>query len=119
VIDPTTRALVIQRAGNVCEYCRLPQVGYEATFNVDHIIATQHQLDDSRDNLALSCPKCNRKKGPNLASIDPVTKTTVRLFNPRTDLWTTHFEWRGLLIAGLTPTESDGFTAGLEQSRPR
>jgi hypothetical protein len=30
-MDSSTRALVIARAGNRCEYCQLPQAGYEAT----------------------------------------------------------------------------------------
>ena len=29
--------LVRKRAGNACEYCRLPQSSQEATFHVDHI----------------------------------------------------------------------------------
>jgi UDP-glucose:(heptosyl)LPS alpha-1,3-glucosyltransferase len=66
VIDSVTRAFVVASAGNRCEYCQLPQAGYEATFNIDHIIASQHRLDDDPSNLALCCPKCNRKKGPNL-----------------------------------------------------
>lgn len=103
VIDSATRAFVIQRANNRCEYCQLPQQGYEATFNIDHAIASQHRRDDRRENLAFCCPKCNRKKGPNLAGIDPVTQAIVPLFNPRTDHWTDHFHWRGFAIESATP----------------
>jgi hypothetical protein len=116
LIDSITRAFVIRRAGNLCEYCRLPQLGYEAAFNIDHVIATQHQRDNSSENLALSCPKCNRKKGPNISSIDPVTKAVVRLFNPRTDLWTDHFAWRGITNHGVDANwPSNRFPFGLEQ----
>ncbi|HEX5243947.1 MAG TPA: HNH endonuclease signature motif containing protein [Tepidisphaeraceae bacterium] len=103
MIDAATRRLVIERAKNHCEYCRLPQSAYAATFNVDHIAAVQHGGGDDDENLALSCPKWNRKKGPNLAGIDPLTKATVLLFNPRKDLWKDHFRWNGPLLAGLTP----------------
>lgn len=85
-----------------CEYCRLPQIAYEATFHIDHIIAVQHRADDTPDNLALSCPKCNRRKGPNLVGIDPATQTLIRLFDPRTESWPAHFRWNGPLLVGLT-----------------
>jgi len=102
VINSTTRSFVIARAAGRCEYCLLPQSAYEATFPIDHIIATQHRPDDSPENLALSCPKCNRKKGPNLVGIDPMTQALVRLYNPRTDLWSNHFRWNGPQVIGLT-----------------
>ena len=31
------RRVVVNRAGNRCEYCRLSQEGQEATFHIDHI----------------------------------------------------------------------------------
>ena len=101
-MDPALRSLVIARAAGRCEYCQLPQSAYEATFHVDHIVAVQHRPDDAPENLALSCPKCNRKKGPNLAGFDPATQSLVRLFNPRTDRWSEHFRWNGPLVVGLT-----------------
>ena len=73
------------------------------SFHVEHIRATQHGRDDSPDNLALACPDCNRHKGPNLTSIDPVTQQLVPLFNPRTDRWDACFDLEGPLIVGLTP----------------
>jgi hypothetical protein len=102
VIDSATRALVVARAGGRCEYCQLPQAGYEATFNVDHIVASQHRLDDDPANLALCCPRCNRKRGPNLAGIDPLSQSLVAIFHPRRDHWPDHFRWNGPLLVGLT-----------------
>ena len=105
MIDSVTRSLVITRAVHRCEYCLLPQSAYEATFHVDHIIASQHHRDDAPENLALTCPRCNRKKGPNFVGIDPVTQTVVPLFNPRTAVWHAHFRWtEGATLIGLTPT---------------
>jgi hypothetical protein len=102
LIDSAIRALVIARAGNRCEYCALPQSGYAASFNIDHIVAAQHRYDDDPQNLAWACPKCNRKKGPNLSGIDPLTGSIVPLFHPRKDSWSAHFRWSGPLINGIT-----------------
>ena len=104
-MDARTRELVRRRAGDVCEYCRIPQ---EATplipFHVEHIVSKQHGGTDDPDDLALACDRCNAYKGPNLTSIDPDTGTVVGLFHPRQDIWSEHFVVRGGHIAGLTPT---------------
>lgn len=73
------------------------------TFQVDHIIARKHRGTDELDNLALACFACNNHKGPNIAGVDSETNEIVRLFHPRQDKWTDHFEWRGALLVGLTP----------------
>jgi hypothetical protein len=43
-------------------------------------------------------------KGLDLTGIDPASGQVERLFNPRTQTWSEHFELRGPLIVGLTPT---------------
>ena len=57
-MDARTRELVRQRAGQRCEYCRLPQraVPY-LVFHVDHIIAKQHldEVSDDPQMLAWAC----------------------------------------------------------------
>ena len=103
-MDGQTRAFVRRRAENRCEYCRLPQVAYDLSFHIEHVIASQHQSDDSSENLALACDRCNLHKGPNLSSIDPETSEIVNLFNPRTQTWSDHFGVVGAEIIGLTPT---------------
>jgi hypothetical protein len=103
LIDSATRDLVMQRARHHCEYCQLPQAAYEAPFQIDHVVALRHRRDDSPENLAASCPKCNRKKGPNLAGIDPVTETVAPLFDPRKQKWAAHFRWNGPYIFGVSP----------------
>src|SRR5688572_19109212 len=104
-MDATTREIVSQRAGQRCEYCRLPQgaVPY-LVFHVDHIIAKQHIDDISNDPqlLAWACSECNYHKGPNLVSIDPLTKQQTELFNPRQDRWSDHFEIDRGVIMGRT-----------------
>lgn len=41
-----------------------------------------------------------------MTGTDPQTQTEVSLFNPRQQLWTTHFIWTadGLKILGMTET---------------
>ena len=103
-MDAAVRNLVRERAGNRCEYCRLPQECYDLTFHVEHVIASQHQLDDDPSNLALACDRCNLHKGTNLVTIDHETGKQVQLFNPRTDSWDEHFSLIGAEIAGSSPT---------------
>ena len=71
---------------------------------VDHIIANQHGGSDHENNLCLSCIRCNLKKGPNIASIDPETHRVVALFHPRDHVWPAHFAVdEDSRIRGLTP----------------
>jgi hypothetical protein len=93
---------VRQRAQDRCEYCRLPALIYPLPFHVDHIIARQHGGQTALENLAFACLHCNRHKGPNIASRDPVTGELTRLFHPRRDRWSEHFEWVGSELAGKT-----------------
>ena len=95
---------VRQRAKNRCEYCRVRQDQDPFyTFPVDHVIAQQHRGATTFENLALSCFRCNSRKGPNIASVDPVTSEMVPLFHPRRDVWAEHFAWSGPVLIGLTP----------------
>ena len=72
------------------------------TYPIDHVIARQHGGVTELENLCLSCLRCNRQKGPNIATLDPDTGEMVRLFNPSTDVWEEHFEWDGPRLVGLT-----------------
>jgi hypothetical protein len=94
--------LVRQRAGNRCEYCRLPQDFSALRFHIEHIIARQHGGTDDQENLALACPECNFHKGTNLSSIDPDTGQTTPLFHPRQDLWNDHFSRAEANLIGKT-----------------
>src|SRR4029450_2501196 len=96
------RRQVVERAGNCCEYCLLPQELAASTHQVDHVIAEKHGGQTVFDNLALSCTVCNRRKGSDIGSIDSETGTLVPLFNPRTQKWADHFLFDGTYIVGLT-----------------
>lgn len=104
-MNARTRQLVRQRAGGVCEYCRLPEAADEWPFHLDHVIARVHGGGDEQGNLSWSCTQCNLHKASNFASLDPATGNRVDLYNPRQDAWREHFalESDGH-ITGLTPT---------------
>jgi len=104
-MDPHVRQIVIRRASDCCEYCRIAQalVAFH-TFHVEHIVARQHGGSDDSGNLCLACDRCNAYKGTNLTAIDSDTDRIVSLFHPRRDPWQEHFAFRGAEIVGLTPT---------------
>ena len=99
-MDRWLRELIWRRAGDRCEYCKMPQEYDDGTFEIDHIVAAGHGglLNDM--NLCLACFGCNNFKGPNLSGRDIKTKKTVVLFNPRRH----HFRWDGPFLVGRTPT---------------
>ena len=98
------KAEVRQRAKLRCEYCHFPERLAELRFQIDQIIPQQHGGLTVAENLAWSCLRCNKHKGPNLSGIDPQTAQIVRLFHPRSDDWREHFAWRGAELVGLTAT---------------
>jgi HNH endonuclease len=69
---------------------------------VDHVIASKHGGESAEDNLVLACMPCNRHKGSDLTSIDPITGVITPLFNPRTQIWLEHFQLEEGSILGLT-----------------
>jgi hypothetical protein len=73
------------------------------TFEMEHIIAEKHDGITNAENLALSCPYCNRFKGTDLGSIDPETQQLTPFFNPRLQQWSDHFRLEGGTIIPLTP----------------
>jgi hypothetical protein len=102
-ISDILRNLVIIRAYFRCEYCLLhrndePVYPHE----IDHVIAEKHFGQTHESNLAYACFYCNRFKGTDLASIDPLTEAITPLFNPRTQNWTEHFVLDGPVIVPLT-----------------
>ncbi|MBI5761861.1 MAG: HNH endonuclease [Planctomycetales bacterium] len=101
-MTPTMVQLVRQRAGDRCEYCHMPQQFDPLAFQIDHIIAQQHKGPTIVENLSLACFADNHHKGPNIAGIDPDSGRMERLFHPRTDAWSDHFEWRGAILFGRT-----------------
>lgn len=116
-MDKTLDLMVRQRAQGLCEYCHAPQAFYAERFQIDHVIARQHGGATLADNLALCCLECNRRKGPNISSIDPQSGGHVALFHPRQHSWSQHFACNGALIVGRTPA-GRATVALLEMNRP-
>jgi len=102
-IPAAVRRLVVERAGNRCEYCLLPADLAFFPHEVDHVIAEKHGGQTEAGNLAFACWRCNRHKGSDLGSFDPQTQNFSLLFNPRGHVWAEHFTSQGEQIVGLTP----------------
>ena len=96
---------VRRQAGDLCEYCRLPQWSQEATFHVDHVRPTAAGGPTSADNLALACVTCSLRKGARIRGRDPKSGAAAALFHPRRQAWETHFRWSPTWrVVGRTPT---------------
>ena len=103
-IPDRLRELIRERAGHKCEYCRTPESLAFIAFELDHVIAEQHGGSTTNETLALSRLTSNKRKGPNLASLDPTTGAITPLFNPRNQAWPDHFELTSDgRIVGRTP----------------
>ncbi|BAU12625.1 hypothetical protein LEP3755_31560 [Leptolyngbya sp. NIES-3755] len=102
-IPVALRRQVEERANFKCEYCRLPAGVAFYSHEIDHVIAEKHKGETIAENLALTCWRCNRRKGSDLGSFDPQTGEFSFLFNPRTQTWTDHFSFNLVQLLGLTP----------------
>jgi hypothetical protein len=91
-VNAVLRRTVSDRAQSCCEYCLIPEMLTLASHQVDRVIAEKHGGKTIEGNLALSCSLCNQAKGSDIASIDPQTGDIVRLYHPRQDYWTDHFD---------------------------
>ena len=104
-IPPDLRRLIAERAGYRCEYCLLPQAAALHRHEPDHIVPLQHGGVTDPANLALACLRCNRYKGPNIGSFDPLTGQLVPLFHPRLQIWDQHFQ---IVDAEIIPLTAEG-----------
>jgi hypothetical protein len=97
---------VRKNAQNRCGYCLSPQRLVMARLEMEHIIPIAKGGSNDESNLWLACPICNRYKSDKITNIDSETGEIVKLFNPRTQVWSEHFFWTkdGLQIVGKTPT---------------
>lgn len=94
-------------ARNRCGYCLSPQHLVMARLEIEHIIPISKGGSNEESNLWLACPLCNGHKSDKTVGLDSETGETVKLFNPRTQIWSEHFYWSedGLRILGKTPTK--------------
>ena len=108
---------VALRAGYRCEYCRLSQLGQEATFHIDHVVPRAAGGPTTADNLALACVSCSLRKWARQTSPDPESGIDVELLNPRTQFWGDHFRWENEKIVPLSST-GRATVAALAMNRP-
>jgi len=103
IVSPGLRRLVMMRANHRCEYCLLPEAVALHRHEPDHIVPLQHGGATEENNMACACFRCNRHKGPNIGSYDPVTGLLTPLYYPRRQTWRDHFKLNGAHIEPLTP----------------
>ncbi|MDJ0736019.1 MAG: HNH endonuclease signature motif containing protein [Nostocaceae cyanobacterium] len=103
-IPETLKAKIRTQADNRCGYCLSLQMYVLKLLEVEHIIPKAKGGSDDEDNLWLACRLCNNYKGTQTDAIDPVRSKKVKLFNPRKQKWSKHFEWSedGTQIVGTT-----------------
>ena len=103
-ISEILKAKIRANAGDRCGYCRSLQMYVLGILEIEHIIPKAKQGTDDEDNLWLACRLCNNYKGTQTDAIDLVTTKKVKLFNPRKQKWSKHFEWSddGAQIIGIT-----------------
>ena len=116
-ISVRLRRMVVRRAADRCEYCRLSQTGQEAAFHVDHIEPQAAGGASSLENLALACVSCSLRQGARRVALDPLTNAEAPLFHPRRHDWPAHFRWDGVAVEPLTPT-GHATVAALAMNRP-
>ena len=96
---------LLELSKGYCEYCVLPSNFSTDFFHHEHIIPLILDGKTELENLARSCGICNNNKQDKVKHNDPLTKQLMRLYHPRKDVWTDHFQWSDddLHIVGLTP----------------
>ena len=101
-IAQSLRNLVFQRAHYLCEYYLIHEVDSYLPLQVEHIISQKHYKWHDLENLASACFLCNRMKGSDIFTILPPDLSPIRLYNPRTDIWTEHFSIESTMIISKT-----------------
>ncbi len=86
-------AKIRQQANNRCGYCLNPQALTAYKLEIEHLYPKALGGETVEGNLWLACSGCNGHKALKTRTVDPLTRKTVRLFNPRTQDWREHFEF--------------------------
>lgn len=86
---------------------------------IEHIVPESLGGRTEEGNLWLACSLCNKYTADRLVAVDPLGGDEVRLFDPRRQVWSDHFEWmqEGTRIAGKTAT-GRATVAALRLNRP-
>jgi hypothetical protein len=104
-IPKSLREKVSMQARYRCGYCLTSAAVVGTPMELDHIIPESLGGLTVEENLWLACSLCNSHKADRIGVFDAVTGETVRLFDPRHQIWSVHFRWTpaGDEIVGITP----------------
>lgn len=91
-ISDNLRSSIALKAHFRCEYCLIHEEDQFFTFQVDHIISLKHGGKTEFSNLAYTCSVCNQNKGSDLGTYLINSKRLIRLYHPRKDSWSSHFD---------------------------
>ena len=109
-IPKKKKELVFIRAKNRCEYCQCRTDVALETFEIEHIFPVVEGGVDDILNLALACRGCNSRKAMRIFIVDLKTEEKIPLFNPRKDLWKSHFKWSEDFLKIIGKTSSGKIT---------
>jgi len=57
---------------------------------IEHLVPKAAGGEIVEENLWLACRECNAHKAKKIEAIDNLTEKTVKLFNPRRQIWSEH-----------------------------
>lgn len=76
-----------------CGYCLSPQNLLPYKLEIEHLFPKALGGTNDEENLWLACRECNGHKAKKIVAVDPLTKRTIKLFNPRRQSWRRHFKF--------------------------
>lgn len=87
-----------------CGYCLSQEKITGAAMEIEHLFPRARGGLTLEENLWLACSFCNEYKGDRVTWLDPENGRSVRLFNPRFQVWAEHFEWdeTSTMVLGTT-----------------
>jgi len=99
------RERVATQSRHRCGYCQADERYFGTDFEIEHLLPEALGGQTVEENLWLACRECNGRKGSRTAARDPLIGDLAPLFNPRQQMWATHFRWNTVddQILGLTP----------------
>lgn len=100
------RQRVAEEGRHRCGYCLSQEAITGQIMEIDHLFPRSLGGLTIEENLWLACSSCNDHKKNRVRVEDPRTGQLVKLFNPRYEIWSEHFEWvdGGSRIRGKTAT---------------
>ena len=81
------RAQVLANASRRCGYCQSSEEITGIPLEIEHLMPEALGGPTRRDNLWPACRQCNALKGDRVAGLDPETRVSAPLFNPRRQAW--------------------------------